>query len=42
MNKTIACDISRLARELGYEPRVELYEGMRASIRWCVDRGLEL
>lgn len=42
MDKTIACDISTARRELGYEPRVELYEGMRSSIRWCVEQGLEL
>jgi nucleoside-diphosphate-sugar epimerase len=42
MNHTIACDISVTRRELGYEPRVELYEGMRRSIRWCVEQGLEL
>ena len=42
MNHTIACDISVTRTELGYEPHVELYEGMRHSIRWCVDQGLEL
>jgi nucleoside-diphosphate-sugar epimerase len=42
MNKTIACDISRARSELGYEPRVELYEGMRRSIRWCLERAIEL
>jgi nucleoside-diphosphate-sugar epimerase len=42
MNHTIACDISVTRRELGYEPRVELYEGMRNSIRWCVEQGLQL
>ena len=42
MNHTIACDISATRAELGYEPRVELYEGMRSSIRWCVEQGLEL
>ncbi len=42
MNHTIACDISVTRRELGYEPRVELYEGMRRSIRWCLEQGLEL
>ncbi len=42
MNHTIACDISVTRRELGYEPRVELYEGMRRSIRWCVEQDLEL
>jgi nucleoside-diphosphate-sugar epimerase len=42
MNKTIACDISRAEAELGYAPRVELYEGMRRSVRWCLARGLAL
>jgi nucleoside-diphosphate-sugar epimerase len=42
MNHTIACDISATRAELGYEPRVELYDGMRRSIRWCVEQGVEL
>lgn len=42
MNKNIACDIGAARRDLGYEPHVELYEGMRTSVRWCLDRGLEL
>jgi nucleoside-diphosphate-sugar epimerase len=42
MNKTIAVDISAAQRDLGYEPEVELYEGMRRSIRWCLDQGIEL
>ena len=42
MNHTIACDISTTRADLGYEPEVELYEGMRRSIRWCVRQGLEL
>lgn len=42
MNHTIACDISVTRRELGYEPRASLYEGMRTSIRWCVEQGIEL
>jgi nucleoside-diphosphate-sugar epimerase len=42
MDKTIACDISAAEEQLGYEPQVELYEGMRRSIRWCRDQGLEL
>lgn len=39
MNKTIACDIARARAELGYTPRIELYDGMRSSIRWCLNRG---
>jgi nucleoside-diphosphate-sugar epimerase len=42
MDKTIACDISVAVDELGYQPEVELYEGMRRSIRWCVEQGMEL
>ncbi len=42
MSHTIACDISVTRRELGYEPAVALYDGMRRSIRWCVDQGIEL
>jgi nucleoside-diphosphate-sugar epimerase len=39
---TIACDVSVARAELGYAPDVELEEGMRRSIRWCVEQGLEL
>lgn len=42
MGHTIACDISAASADLGYTPTVELLEGMRRSIRWCLDRGLEL
>ncbi len=42
MGHTIACDISRSTAELGYVPGVELYDGMRTSIRWCLENGLEL
>ena len=30
------------ARPSGYEPTVELEEGMRASIRWCLEHGEQL
>lgn len=42
MGHTIACDITAARRELGYEPTVSLEEGMRRSIRWCVEQGLAL
>ncbi len=42
MNKTIACDVGAARAELGYEPGVDLYDGMRRSIRWCIEQGLEL
>jgi nucleoside-diphosphate-sugar epimerase len=39
LKDTIACDVTASREELGYEPTVDLFEGMRASIRWCRDRG---
>lgn len=42
MNKNIAVDISSARAELGYDPQVSLAEGMRNSIRWCLDQGIEL
>ena len=40
MNKTIACSVARAERELGYDPRIELEEGMRRSLRWCLEQGV--
>jgi nucleoside-diphosphate-sugar epimerase len=42
MNKTIACDISYSQKVLGYEPRIALLEGMRSSIRWCREQGVDI
>lgn len=42
LRDTIACDITRARRELGYDPDVALVEGMRRSIRWCRERGIAL
>jgi nucleoside-diphosphate-sugar epimerase len=42
LKDTIACDISRARAELGYEPTTTLLDGMRASIRWCLERGAAL
>ncbi|WP_420453720.1 NAD-dependent epimerase/dehydratase family protein [Ilumatobacter sp.] len=42
MGATIAVDVSAARRDLGHEPRVGLAEGMRRSIRWCRDQGIEL
>jgi nucleoside-diphosphate-sugar epimerase len=39
MNLTIACDIGKAKRELGFKPLVELREGMRRSIAWCLSNG---
>lgn len=37
MNKTIACSIEKARRVLGYEPRIELREGMRRSLQWIFE-----
>ena len=42
LRDTIACDITKARKELGYEPEVGLVEGMRASIRSCLARGARL
>lgn len=42
MNKTIAVDIAAARRDLGYEPEVALAEGMRRSVQWCIEQGIEL
>jgi len=36
MNQTIACSIAKAQNVLGYRPIVELREGMRRSITWCL------
>jgi|tagenome__1003787_1003787.scaffolds.fasta_scaffold20949465_3 nucleoside-diphosphate-sugar epimerase len=40
MNRTIACSVARAERELGYDPKIELREGMRRSMTWMRERGL--
>jgi nucleoside-diphosphate-sugar epimerase len=42
LKDTIACDITRARIELGYDPQVNLFDGMRASVRWCLERGLAI
>jgi nucleoside-diphosphate-sugar epimerase len=42
MNKTIACTVEKAKRELGYAPRVALEDGMRKSIQWMQERGIQL
>lgn len=39
---TIACDISKARADLGYEPETGLVDGMRASVRWCLERGAQI
>ena len=42
MNKTIACSVSKAEAELGYRPTVDLEEGMRRSLAWCVAQGIQI
>ena len=42
MNKTIACSVEKAKNELGYNPPIELKEGMRRSITWCLDNGMKI
>ena len=39
LKDTIACDVDLARAELGYDPQTSLLDGMRASIRYCLDRG---
>jgi nucleoside-diphosphate-sugar epimerase len=39
MNKSIACSIALAEKELGYNPKISLEEGMRRSIRWALENG---
>jgi nucleoside-diphosphate-sugar epimerase len=39
MNLTIACCVERAKRELGYRQLVELREGIRRSVTWCLESG---
>ncbi|MEX2627341.1 MAG: NAD(P)-dependent oxidoreductase [Ilumatobacteraceae bacterium] len=42
LRHTIAVDIAAARRDLGYEPAVALLDGMRRSVRWCLDQGYSL
>jgi nucleoside-diphosphate-sugar epimerase len=42
MDKDIACSIEKARKELGYEPKIGLVEGMRRSIEWCRSSGIDI
>jgi nucleoside-diphosphate-sugar epimerase len=42
MGHSIAVDIGAASRDLGYEPRVSIVDGMRTSVAWCLEQGYEL
>jgi nucleoside-diphosphate-sugar epimerase len=39
---TIAVSIDAAVKELGYDPEIELEEGMRRSIAWCRANGMDI
>ncbi len=39
MNKNIACSVEKAKRELGFDPKITLKEGMQRSLSWCRDHG---
>jgi len=42
MAKDIGCSIEKAKKELGYKPTVALREGMKRSIAWCRQNGMEI
>ena len=42
LKDTIACDTSLAQADLGWTPATGLLDGMRVSIRWCLERGMAL
>ena len=42
MNKNIACSVSKAEIELGYSPKISLEDGMRRSIAFCLERGMQI
>ena len=42
MNLTIACTIDKAKGVLGYQPKIELREGMRRSVLWCIENGIAI
>lgn len=42
MDKDIACSIKKAREELGYDPKIDLEEGMKRSIAWCRANGIDI
>ncbi len=40
LDKNIACSIEKAKKDLGYQPKIALEEGMKKSIEWAKDQGL--
>jgi len=42
LDQDIACSINKAHEKLGYQPSVDLKEGMRRSIEWCRRNGINI
>lgn len=42
MARNIACSVEKAKKELGYKPEISLREGMKRSIDWCRESGIEI
>ncbi len=42
LNKTIACDIGKAKDILSYSPIYSLRDGMRESIKWCLENNIRI
>lgn len=42
LGESIAVSIEKAKKELGYDPEIELEEGMRRSIEWCRSLGVDI
>lgn len=42
MNQTIACSIDKAEKILNYNPKTSLEEGMKESIKWCINSGIDI
>jgi len=42
LNKNIVCSIAKAQRELGYDPKIDLEEGITRSLNWMIDKGIEI
>ena len=42
LDQDIACSINKAHETLGYQPSVDLKEGMRRSIEWCRKNGINV
>ncbi len=42
LNKNIFCSIAQAEKELGYDPKIDLEEGMKRSVKWLLEHKVEI